>query len=257
MSEPTFPIQYGLFALLVALFLVATMLLAIEVGRRIGRRRIAVYGDAPPPGVGPVEGAVFGLLGLLIAFTFSGAASRFDARRQLIVEETNNIGTAYLRLDLLPAEARRTLRENFRRYLDLRIEAYRKLPDIAAARELLGTATELQGDIWRQAIAASRMEGAAPSAPMLLLPALNAMFDITTTRTMASEMYPPAIVFVMLFGLALAASLLAGYGMAGGGARSWFHMLGFPLVMAASALRGRFARAPAMLAPREGLEPPT
>jgi hypothetical protein len=55
--------------------------------------------------VGTVEGAVFGLLALLVAFTFSGAAARFDTRRQLIVEETNDIGTAYLRLDLLPAAA--------------------------------------------------------------------------------------------------------------------------------------------------------
>jgi len=47
------------------------------------------------------------VLGLLIAFTFSGANRRFDARRQLIVEETNNIGTAYLRLDVLPADLRR------------------------------------------------------------------------------------------------------------------------------------------------------
>ena len=208
-------------ALLLTVSLSLGMLLFLEVGRRVARRRLKDQSAGGSEGVGAVDGAVFALLGLLIAFTFSGASARFDTRRHLIVEETNNIGTAYLRLDLLPAEARRTLRENFRRYLDLRIEAYRKLPDIAAARELLGTATELQGDIWRQAIAASRMEGAAPSAPMLLLPALNAMFDITTTRTMASEMHPPAIVFVMLFGLALAASLLAGYGMAGGGARSW------------------------------------
>jgi hypothetical protein len=221
-------------AVLLTVSLFLGMLLFLEVGRRAALRRLKDQSAAGSEGVGAVDGAVFALLGLLIAFTFSGASARFDTRRDLIVEETNNIGTAYLRLDLLPAEARRTLRENFRRYLDIRIEAYRKLPDIAAARELLGTATELQGDIWRQAIAASRMEGAAPSAPMLLLPALNAMFDITTTRTMASEMHPPAIVFVMLFGLALAASLLAGYGMAGGGARSWFHMLGFPLVMAVS-----------------------
>jgi hypothetical protein len=47
-----------------------------------------------------VEGAVFGLLGLLIAFTFSGAASRFDDRRALIVEEANDIGTAWLRVAL-------------------------------------------------------------------------------------------------------------------------------------------------------------
>jgi Ca2+/Na+ antiporter len=58
------------------------------------------------------------------------------------------------------------------------------------------------------------------------------MIDITTTRTMATQMHPPTIVFVMLFGLALAASLLAGYGMTGSKVRRWFHMLGFALVMA-------------------------
>jgi hypothetical protein len=55
---------------------------------------------------GAVAAAIFGLMGLLIAFTFSGAASRFDERRHLIVQEANAIGTFYLRLDLLPAESR-------------------------------------------------------------------------------------------------------------------------------------------------------
>ena len=50
-----------------------------------------------------MEGVIFGLLSLLIAFTFSGAASRFERRRDLIVQEANAIGTAYLRIDLLPA----------------------------------------------------------------------------------------------------------------------------------------------------------
>jgi hypothetical protein len=67
---------------------------------------------------------------------------------------------------------------------------------------------------------------------MLLLPALNAMIDITTTRTMATQVHPPMVIFAMLFGLAVAASLLAGYGMTGSRVRSWFHMLGFALVMA-------------------------
>jgi hypothetical protein len=123
---------------------------------------------------------------------------------------------------LLPADAQPTLRESFRRYLDARPEVYRKLPDVAAAKESLAKANELQSRIWRHAVAASQSQGAPPSAPILLLPALNAMIDITTTRTMATQMHPPVVVFVMLFGLALAASLM----------RSWFHVLGFALVMA-------------------------
>jgi len=208
------------------------MLLFMEIGRRIAVRRMREDTGAAGEGVGTVDGAVFALLGLLIAFTFSRASSRFDARRQLIVEETNDIGTAYLRLDLLPADFQPALRESFRRYLDARIEVYRKLPDIAAAKESLAKANELQSRIWREAVAATQAAGAPPAAPILLLPALNAMIDITTTRTMATQMHPPTIVFVMFFGLALAASLLAGYGMTGSKVRSWFHMLGFALVMA-------------------------
>jgi len=133
---------------------------------------------------------------------------------------------------LLPADAQPTLRESFRRYLDARLDVYRKLPDVAAAKESLAKANELQSRIWRHAVAASQSQGAPPSAPILLLPALNAMIDITTTRTMAPQMHPPVVVFVMLFGLALAASLMAGFGMTGAKMRSWFHVLGFALVMA-------------------------
>jgi hypothetical protein len=116
--------------------------------------------------------------------------------------------------------------------LDARLEVYRRLPDIEAAKEYLAKANEVQTQIWRQAVAASRAKDAPPSAPILLLPALNAMFDTATTRTMAKQMHPPTIVFIMLFGLALAASLLAGYGMTGSKARCWFHMFGFAVVMA-------------------------
>jgi hypothetical protein len=224
--------NHALSVLLITFGLFLGMLLFLEIGRRIAVRRMKEDTGTAGEGIGAVDGAVFALLGLLLAFTFSGASTRFDTRRQLIVEETNDIGTAYLRLDLLPADLQPALRESFRRYLDTRIEVYRKLPDIAAAKESLAKANELQIQIWRQAVAASRAEGAPPAAPILLLPALNAMIDITTTRTMATQMHPPAIVFAMLFGLALAASLLAGYGMTGSKVRRWFHMLGFALVMA-------------------------
>ena len=224
--------SHELIVFLFTLGLFLGMLLFLEIGRRASLRRLREDSGAAGEGVGAVDGAVFALLGLLLAFTFSGASARFDTRRQLIVEETNDIGTAYLRLDLLPADLQPALRESFRRYLDARIEVYQKLPDVAAAKESLAKANELQSQIWRQAVVASQAKGAAPAAPILLLPALNAMIDITTTRTMATQMHPPVVVFVMLFGLALAASLLAGFGMTGGKVRSWFHMLGFALVMA-------------------------
>jgi hypothetical protein len=60
------------------------------------------------------------------------------------------------------------------------------------------------------------------------------MIDITTTRTMATRMHPPLGIFVLLFGLALVASLLAGYSMAGSKAHRWLHILSFAVVMAVS-----------------------
>jgi hypothetical protein len=207
------------------------MLVLLEIGRRIGVRRLAKDPEGATVGVGTVEGAVFGLLALLVAFTFSGAAARFDTRRQLIVEETNDIGTAYLRLDLLPAAAQPPLRERFRRHLAARLEAYRQLPDGAAATEALGRAAKLQAEIWTQAVAGSREPDAHPDAAKLLLPALNAMIDITTTRTLALQTHPPTVIFAMLFVLALASALLAGHGLAGGKRRNWLHMLGFAAII--------------------------
>jgi hypothetical protein len=211
--------------------LFAGMLVLLELGRRLGLRRLALDSEAEREGFGVVGGAIFALMGLLIAFTFSGAASRFDTRRQLVVEEANAIGTAYLRLDLLPASAREALRKSFRDYVDARLQVYQKLPDITAAKQALTHATWLQGQIWSQALAAC--EEASQPATMLLLPALNSMIDITTTRTVATQIHPPQVIFIMLYVLALASSLLAGYSMAGGQSSSrWIHMLVFAVIMA-------------------------
>jgi hypothetical protein len=78
------------------------MMVLYELGRRLGVRRRDKDPEGSRLGLGPVESAPFGLLGLLIAFTFSGAASRFDVRRNLITEEANLIEQAWRRVDLLP-----------------------------------------------------------------------------------------------------------------------------------------------------------
>ena len=218
------------FVLTVALLSVALfggMLLAFEVGRRIGLRRLAREPSGVLGGAGVIEAAVLALLGLLIAFTFSGAMSRFDARRHMIVDETNAINTAYLRLDLLLPDAQPPLRASFRRYLDSRIEAYRKLPDLAAARAELARGTAIQAEIWHRAVAASR-DVPAP-AGMLLLASLNEMFDITTKRTLAGAIHPPTTIFVVLGALVLVASCFAGHSTATSKTHSWIHMFGFAL----------------------------
>ena len=219
---------------LVSLALFAGMLLLLDVGRRIGARRRVADPDGAQAGNGAVDGAVFALLGLLVAFTFSGAATRFDERRSLIVQETNDIGTAYLRVTLLPDRAQPAMRDLFRRYLDSRIEGYQVLRssgmperdgDLRPLHQVTGRDLEPGGG-------RGANRGRVPGGHDAALPALNQMFDIATTRMLATRMHPPLVIYAMLFGLALVGALLAGYGMAGSKGRNWIHMVGFAVVMA-------------------------
>src|SRR3954465_9085430 len=164
------------------------MEIAMEIGRRFGKRDRKQHPDDPGSGTGSVEAAGFGLMGLLVAFTFSGAGSRFDARRQLIVEESNTIGTAYLRIDLLPAHSQPTLRDEFRRYLDARLETYRKIPDLAAVTAEMRRAEKLQREIWTQAVEGCKELG-SPAVTTLVLGSLNQMIDISTTRNEGAQMH--------------------------------------------------------------------
>jgi hypothetical protein len=215
------PISPALFGLL--LFL--GMLILLETGRHLGVRRRPKESEGERSSLGIVESAVFALFGLMMAFSFSGAAARFGEKRMLIAEEANCVQTAYLRLHLLPPEAEGALQELFRRYVDSRLETYRALPNMQAAEWEMTKSKNLQQEIWAQAVSATRLPNSHPDAGKLLLPALNNMIDITTIRSMALRVHPPRIIYVLLFCLALICSLLAGYRMAGVQHQSWLHIL--------------------------------
>jgi hypothetical protein len=222
MEPPIYPLVF-----VILLFLGMQSLL--EAGRRLGVRH-SKEGQTERSGLGAIESAVFALFGLIIAFTFSGAASRFNEKRMLIAEEVNAIETAYLRVQLVSPAEQIPLEALIRRYLDSRLETYRRLPDMQAAEIELANSRKLQKEIWTTAIAAARLPDSDPAAGWLLAPALNNMIDIATTRTMALQLHPPRLIYALLFGLGLICSLLAGYRMGSGQQRSWLHILGFTLI---------------------------
>src|SRR5262249_271312 len=120
------PIPAPLFAAL--LFL--GMLALLETGRRLAIKRRSNESEGERTNLGAIEGAVFGLFGLVMAFTFSGAATRFNEKRMLIAEEAAAIDTAYLRVQLLPQAVQPKLQKLFRSYVESRLEIYRRLPDM-------------------------------------------------------------------------------------------------------------------------------
>ncbi|MEN6625803.1 MAG: DUF4239 domain-containing protein [Candidatus Sumerlaeia bacterium] len=220
------------FTAILAVGLFGGMLIALRAGKWLGMRRKAAEGNGMG-GIGVMEGAVFALMGLVIAFSFSGALTRFDWRRHLVIEEANDIGTAYLRVDLLPPQDQPAMRALFRRYVQTRLGIYEKLPDINVVNAELAKLAAIQGEMWAIALAGSQRSGTT-AAPMLLLPALNAMFDILNTQVMAAKTHPPPVVFGMLLGLALVSSLLVGYDLARVKERHWIHLLGFTFAIAFS-----------------------
>lgn len=225
-------------AFLTSIGILGGILLCVEVGRRIGSRpRRARAGaeaeDLDPPGRSTVDGAVFGLMGLMLAFTVSGTLSRWDVRRDLAVSEVNAIGTAWLRIDLLPKTAQESVREMFRNYVDARIDTYRTFTDEQSVLDLHSRVTALQTRIWNETIEAGR-EVIPPTATMLLVPALNEMFDLATTRFAVKDKHPPAVVYILLVLLVLTSALVAGHAMAPSRARSWTHVIAFAFALAAS-----------------------
>lgn len=211
------------------LLLLGLLLLALELGRRMRLRAIRRSGDTESSRFGIVDGAVFGLMGLLLGFSFAAAGGRYETRRQYIVDEANAIGTAWLRLSLVPDSARGPLQAHFREYVDARLAAYAAFPDTIAAKAAFARAEALQPTIWAEATAAT--SGAATTAPtMLLLPALNQMFDIASTRKAGLRAHMPRVIFGLLMFLVLCCSVLAGYGMTDAGPRRWLHGFAFAAV---------------------------
>ena len=227
--------SFVLITSLAAAGMFAGMLIFSEVGRRAGIRQMAHEGGVLTQGAGAAEAAVFGLLGLLLAFTFSGAASRFETRLHLITQEANAIGTAYLRLDLLAADARPELRQLFRDYVDNRASVYSDADNVAASRAKLTSGAALQQQIWTRSVQASQQPGASPQAAILLLPAVNEMFDITTTRAAATQNHPPMIVFLLLAVLGFIGALLVGYSTSLNTQRGWLHTLIFATFLSLTA----------------------
>lgn len=192
---------WGLFILIVVLVLVS-----IEVGYRLGafrRRQSDREKDAP---VGAMVGATLGLLAFMLAFTFGMAASRFDARKALVLEEANAIGTTYLRTSMLPErdDAVKTL---LREYVDQRLEAVKSSHVV----ESLAGAEKLQTELWNHAVAIGRQH---PNSIVvgLFVESLNEVIDLHAKRVTAGMRNRiPGTIWLGLFAIAVLSLGAMGY----------------------------------------------
>src|SRR5260221_3202668 len=146
-STPTFIIAFALFIGIFIFYL---------AGVRLGNYQKKYNRDAKAEGVGPLEGALLGLLALLLSFTFSMSASRYDSRRSLLIQEANDIGTVVIRADMYADSIRREFRKDLQQYLELRIAYYNAASDEIKISKALADATKISDRIWQKATRLSR-----------------------------------------------------------------------------------------------------
>ncbi|MEA5508718.1 hypothetical protein VB715_02965 [Crocosphaera sp. UHCC 0190] len=220
----------------VAVALISTILLSlgmagsIEAGYRVGKHRLKKYPESKSEGAGAVESSVFAILGLILAFTFTGTLSRYEHRVKLVLQEANAIGTAYLRLDLLPKDAQDKLRPLYREYVQSRINVFEYYKDRELSNTHFRQSLKLQGQIWEIANA-SVLVDKNPGIITLVLSSTNDVIDIANERLQATRTHPPIIVYILLFTLALASAFLIGQDMSVNEKRPLLYMVIFCLTI--------------------------
>lgn len=197
-----------------ALFLL--LFAAQEIGFRLGLRAKARSDSLGSGQVGAVQGAVLGLLGLLLGFSFAGAATRFMERQDLIAQEANAIGTAYLRADMLAEPHRGALRSAIKEYTEHRVRISRTL------RSGLGTVAQeeiagLHRKMWQAAAEGCRADS---SIGLLVLPPVNEVIDLHTLRVAAGQKHLPPQILGLLICCSFVAMGVMGYGSGISGRRA-------------------------------------
>lgn len=197
-----------LWVLFVALAVV--LWLSVEMGSLLGASRRKRTEKETESSVGAMVGGTLGLLAFLLAFTFGMAASRFDNRRNLVLDEANAIGTTFLRTSLLPDPYRTETRRLLREYVDVRLKAVR--PGVPPEKLVQGIrrSEELQGLLWSQAGAAGEKNPVATTA--LFISSLNEVIDLHAKRvTVVLRHRIPGIIWIALCSIAVFSMLSMGY----------------------------------------------
>jgi hypothetical protein len=186
---------------------VTLMLLAVEVGARIGRIRLRLSEPEKESLVGAMVGATLGLLAFMLAFAFGAAATRFEDRRQIVLAEANAIGTTYLRTGLLAEAQRKQVRALLRDYVDARLVAVQT----GTIKEGIAKSEALHGQLWAQAEFVGTQ---APNSIMagLFIQALNEVIDLHAKRVMVGvRSRVPFSIWLALYVLGILAMAALGY----------------------------------------------
>ena len=196
-----------------ATFIVLIVIIGVSVtiGRRLGAVEVKKHIQHKLEVIGVAESAVFGLLALLIAFTFSGSYERYEYRRMHIIEEANTFARAYSYIDIIQPKYQTELRSNIRKYLDLHLTAYSHMPfQMEQVDKDLKQSSEIRKTIWHTLVTACE-ENPNKTLSQIVIPAVANMFEEADVGVILSEVHMPKTIFLLLIGLASLGAFLVGY----------------------------------------------
>jgi hypothetical protein len=201
---------YSVSEWMIATAFLGVLLGATEAGFRLGLAAKKGFREIAILEVPGTQGAMLGLLGLLLGFTISMAVSRFDLRQQLVVTESNAIGTAWLRTQLVGGTESQELANLLSDYVDARLDYYNSGSNAALLEAATARAEKLHTQIWARGVSIAG-KGADPVSVRLLIQSLNDVIDAHAARLAAMENHVPATVIRLVAIVSVLAAVIVGY----------------------------------------------
>lgn len=213
----------AVYGMALALAMYGTMVGLQLYGRQRGIRRVLRDPDGHGSGLGAVEGPLYGMFGLLLAFTFAGATERFQDRRAMILDEAKAVSTAWGLFELLPEPVRDEARAGIAKYLDQHLKVFVEVSDPESFRRDYEELERMGNAIW-DLVATECREERSQRLANAVMPQLADVFDIATARRATLGSHPPLVIYVLLHALALVCAFLAGFASGPAKHPSWVHV---------------------------------
>lgn len=179
-----------------------------EVGQKAARRIYANGNEESHEGIVAARDAIGVLLSLLLAFTLAMVLTRYDSRKQLIVDEANAIGSARLRAQLLAEPSRSRILELLHKYLDARMHFSDAGLDQEKLDASFAQASALLAEMWQQSVVVAQQNPTPITA--IFLQSLNEMADLSESRLAALENRIPVVLWFVLIFISMLTCLLVG-----------------------------------------------
>lgn len=197
---------------LIGLVTLVLLVIFVEIGYWIGLKAKVEMTESMRAQISTIQTAILTIFTFLLGFTFAMALSRFDNRKQMVVKESNAIGTAVLRSQLLPENQRTKTNELFKQYVNVEfsITSRANIP-IREKQELDSEVKRLQNLLWVEAFNATESNPLSVPAG-LFVTSINQLIDVKTERDIAISNHVPEIVLLGLLLFAALAIGILGYG---------------------------------------------